>query len=198
MDKLWYTKFRTEDEIKYAMIDRDYIQKFIDLYCVEHFSVPEDITTDNLKEFLEIILRCYELYLFKMHELLDLGESIYTYIHRAYMEDFPDTHFPDYPDDDRRGLSLSVLHELDSSQIILPEDVPFLIAYMNVEEEKIAEKTYDTIDKYFDQFDRSKRCNEELPRRWEVLTKQRFEAIEKGQPLPIRPMGIKLDMCYKK
>ena len=196
MDKFWHLKLKTENSIKYVKIDRDYIQKFIDLYCVEHFSVPEDITTENLKEFLEIILRYYELYFFKMISLIDLGEALTNCLQEMYAEDFPETNFPYYPKEDRRELILTILDEIESSQSILPEDVPFLIDCMNVEEEKIAE-THKVITDYFDQFDRSKRFMEDIPR-FELLNKQRLEAIEKGRPLPIRPMGIELDMCYKK
>jgi hypothetical protein len=59
---------------------------------------------------------------------------------------------------------------------------------------------YDRLDKYFAQFDRNFKFNpgEEMDNRWKLINKQRIEAIEKNQPLPIRPMGMELDPCYKK
>ena len=40
--------------------------------------------------------------------------------------------------------------------------------------------------------------SKELSKLGELIYKQRLEAIEKNDPLPIKPMGIKLDPCYKK
>jgi hypothetical protein len=55
---------------------------------------------------------------------------------------------------------------------------------------------HDYIDNYFKQFDRSKRFREEA--RFNLINQQRKEAIENGQPIPIRPMGIEIDLFYKK
>ncbi len=120
-------------------------------------------------------------------------ESIYSYFHQAYDE------FPHYPKNDRKELALNVLCTLERSpgSSILPEDVPFLIEYLNVPDDKII-RMDSALDDYFDQFDLTKRCNEELSHRYEVLRQQRIEAIEKDEPLPIKPMGVELDMCYKK
>ena len=199
MDKLWYQKYYrgTELERQQVAARRQYIQRYIDLYCPELFSVPEDITTDNLKEFLEIILKYYQLYLFNLNELINLGESLTGYLHRAYMEDFPDTLYPRYPDSDRRGLALCILNEMDSCQSILPEDVPFLIKCLNVPNGEVA-GAYKAMKEYFEQLDCDMLRFKGARPRYDFLNKQRLEAIEKGRPLPIRPMGIELDMCYKK
>jgi len=194
IDKLWYKGDYSENEKEEIAASRKYIQRYIDYYCPESFKVPEDITTDNLQEFLETILKYYRLYLFNLNELINLGESIHEYFHRAYFDDFPDTFYPKYPDTDRRSLALSILNEMNSCQSIMPEDVPTLIKCLNVPDDQIADM-HDYIDNYFKQFDRSKRFREEA--RFNLINQQRKEAIENGQPIPIRPMGIEIDLFYK-
>lgn len=191
MNKLWYKDDRWEGGMEENIASREYIQRYIDLYCPERFSVPEDVTTDNLQEFLEIILKYYQLYLFNMNELINLGESITHCFHKAYYDDFPDTFYPTYPDSDRRQLTLHVLGKISNCPSILPEDVPTLIKCMNVPDEQIIDM-YNYIDNYYNQFDDLKRFSEDVPR-FDILNKQRLEAIKKGQPLPIRPMGIELN-----
>lgn len=82
------------------------------------------------------------------------------------------------------------------SWVILPENVPFVLKCLNAPYYKIIHKEQ-KLDDYFNQFDNMKRCSAEIPRRWEVITKQRQEELRKGEPLTIRPMGIELDVCYK-
>ena len=191
VNKLWYKEPHARSPMYDITSSREYIQKYIDLYCPEKYKVPEDITTDNLKEFLEIILKYYQLYLFDLNELINLGESINIYFHNAYFDDFPDTFYPNYPDTDRRSLALSILFEMNSTQVIMPEDVPTLIEYLNVPDDQIADM-HDYIDNYFEQFDLCKRFREELSR-FNLVSEQRKEAIENGHPIPIRPMGIELN-----
>ena len=74
--------------------------------------------------------------------------------------------------------------------------MPFILECLNAPSEKIIDM-YDKLDKCFEQFDISAKSDELLKRK-ELIDKQRLEAIEKHQPLPIKPMGMKLDPCYKK
>jgi hypothetical protein len=196
IDKFWYQNV-------YALQDnettgsRKCIQKFIDLYFNDIFNVPEDITMDNIKDFLERLLKYYEHYYFEFIQLINIGESIVTYFSHALIDENLERGFPEYSKSDRRNLVLDILWELYSSQTILPEDVPFLIQYLNTTDDKVLEARA-LFENYFDQFDIIKRTNKELPRRYKILEQQRLEAIEKWQPIPIRPMGIELDMCYLK
>ena len=132
-NKLWYQQDYSESEKKDLMANRNYIQRFIDLYCPEHFSIPEDITSDNLQEFLEITLKYYQLYLFSNGALVYLTESIYSYFHQAYDK------FPKYPKNDRKELALNILCTIErgSGSSIIPEDVAFLIKCLNISEDKI-------------------------------------------------------------
>lgn len=198
VNKLWYQDDFLENRSieEEVTASRRYIQRYIDLYCPERFNVPEDITPDNFQDFLEIILKYYGLYLFNLNELLNLAESIDLYFHRAYWEDFPDTLFPKYPETDRRELALYILVNIDQWIGILPEDAPTLIKCLNVPEEQIIDM-YDYIDNYFYQFDLIKRANESRSRQ-NFVNDQRKEAIAKGEPIPIRPMGIEIDLYYKK
>lgn len=196
VNKLWYKDDFFSAERDYILASRQYIQKYIDLYCPERFNVPEDITTDNLQEFLEIILKYYQLYLFNQNELINLGESIQEYYHKAFIDEFPKKWYPEYPKTDRRELALHILSEIANCPSILPEDVPVLIKCLNVPEAQIIDM-YDYIDNYFNQFERVKRANNQLTR-FNFVNDQRKEAIEKGQPIPIRPMGVEIDLYYKK
>ena len=191
-NKLWYQKDYSESEMEDLMANRNYIQEYIDLYCPELFKVPEDITADNLQEFLEIILKNYEFYLFSNDALVYLVESVYSCFHQAYDE------FPKYPKNNRKELALNILCTIERGpgSSIIPEDVKFLIKCLNVPDEEIV-NTHEYIESHFEQFDYSKRLTENSDR-FNLLNEQRKEAIEKGEPIPIRPMGIEIDLCYKK
>jgi len=197
MNKLWYKETYLGESTEDLVYARNHIQEIINLYCTGYFNVPEDITVDNLQQFLEIILKHYQLYNFHSSELAEICESIELYFHKAYFNDFPESFFPTYPKTDRRSLVLHIHDYIDTHEIwLLPEEVPMLIECMNVSDDKII-KMYDFMDNYFQQFDHAKRCNEEVGRRYRTIKKQRKEALESGKPIPIRPMGIELDLCYK-
>lgn len=83
-----------------------------------------------------------------------------------------------------------------NSWILLPEEVPLLIECLNIPEDEII-YVEEKLEKYFNQFDFIERSNIEFPKRWKTIKKQRQEALEKNEPLPIRPMGIELSLCYK-
>jgi len=53
------------------------------------------------------------------------------------------------------------------------------------------------MDNYFDQFDDQMRLDEYWLR-WETIIRQRKEALENNDLLPIQPMGITLNLCYKR
>ena len=191
-NKLWY-----KDE--YVRWVRGYLQELIDLYCsdLEQFKVPEDITLDNLKEFIEIILKHYQFYHIGPARMMDLGDALDIFLGFAFEDEFSDD-YPNYPRDDRRELTLYVSDYIRTftSYFIFSEDVPFILECLNAPNEEIIDM-YDKLDKYFEQFDMRAKPKE-LSKRLELIHKQRLEAIEKYQPLPIKPMGMKLDPCYKK
>lgn len=190
VNKLWY-----EDVDKdVLLISRNHIQSFIDIYCFdsEQFRIVEDIVPENIAEFLEIILKHYQQYHFHLWDLSDIGQALELYLHRAYMDDFPNTCYPVYPEGDKRNLGLYIIEyiQVGLGYTIFPEDVPYLIAYLHKDANEImgANKK---IEAYLNQFDHIKRCNEEAVKRWEVITTERQEAIKEGKPLPIRPMSMK-------
>jgi hypothetical protein len=196
-NKLWCKGEYEYDE--YVRWVRRCLQKYIDLYCSdsEQFKVPEDITLDNLKEFIEIILKHYQFYHIKSGRMMDLGDAFDIFLGHAFKDEFPDD-YPNYPRHDRRALTLYICDyiQMFTSDFIVPEDVPFILECLNAPNEEIIDM-YDKLDKYFEQFDSSAK-GDELFKRQELIDKQRLEAIEKNQPLPIKPMGMKLDPCYKK
>lgn len=196
VNKLWYQVNPEEEDDEELIVARNYIQSFIDLYFFDskQFKVVEDITTENLGEFLEVVLNYYERYQFHLINLSDLAEAIHLYFHRAYMEDFPDTCFPYY--NDKRQLALDIIDYVELPRyVILPEDIKHLIAYLHTSSDVvIADKQ---LIVYLEQFNYPKRFDEEEPRRWEAICKERIEAIKNNKPLPIRPMSIELDPCYK-
>lgn len=195
VNKLWY-----EEDLEDGKWAREYLQKYINFYCFDSklFKVPEDITFDNLKEFLEIIFRQYQHYNLSWLQLLYLGDAFDIYLDIAFRDEFEEG-YANFPDNDRRGLVLSVCRRCVQNSIwpIFPEDVPFLIECLNAPDAEIV-NMYDMLDNYFDQFDSVKRVNEEYKKRWETIKKERIEALQNNQPLPIRPMSIELDPCYQK
>ena len=150
-NKLWYK----DEDPKYVTWVRRYLQELIDLYCSdsEQFKLPEDITLDNLKEFIEIILKHYQLYHIGVARMMDLGDAFTIYLWNAFEDEFPED-YPNYPRDDRRALALYICIYLQSftSYFIFPEDVPFILECLNAPSEKIIDM-YDKLNKYFDQFD---------------------------------------------
>lgn len=197
-NKLWYTPLFEGECVDESIHFRNDIQQIIDMYCPELFQAPEDITPDNLQQFLEIILINYQYYYIRRHHILNLGEAFDDYFERAYKENFLEAGYIKYPDTDRHQLVLYIWHLFLSSgdfSILLPEYIPLLPECLHTSDDQII-YMYDKIDKYFEQFD-IKAHTEEIYHRHDILSEQRLKALEKGDPLPIRPMGIKLDMCYK-
>nr|WP_227780010.1 hypothetical protein [Rickettsia sp. Tenjiku01] len=72
-DKLWYTKINEED----AYISKT-LQEYIDVYFFDsaEFKAVEDITLENLGEFLEVMLKHYQQYHFHLGALYDTGEIL--------------------------------------------------------------------------------------------------------------------------
>lgn len=185
---------------EYTLWVPKYLQELIDLYFFdsEIFKVAADITDDNLKEFLEIILKHFQYYNITISRIWDLGDALVIYF---FYKDNDDIEEPVvYPETDRRELTFYILDNAMACYTmwcIMPEDVPFILKCLNAPDEQIIDM-YDKLDKYFEQYDGTQRCNVELPRRFDTINSQRIEAIEKNQPIPIKPMGIKIDLCYKK
>ena len=197
-NKLWYKPFFKGECVDELIHFRNDIQQIIDMYCPELFQAPEDITPDNLQQFLEVILINYRYYHIRRHHMLNLGDAFDDYFERAYKEDFLEEGYIKYSNTDRRQLVMYTWNLFLSSgafSALLPEDIPFLLECLHIPDDQIT-YMYDKIDKYFEQFDVEARV-EEICYRWDILVRQRQEALEKNKPLPIRPMGIKLDMCYK-
>ncbi len=194
--KMWYEPEFEGEDVTIENRLREYLQELIDLYCFDIFKVPEDITPDNLAQFLEIILRQYQYY--NLSNLISIGEIFEFYFHRTYKDEFCDNFLPTYPNTDRRSIAMCILKEcmIDNYWPILPEEVPFLIECLNVPEDEII-YIEEKLEKYFDQFDFIERGRNEFHKRWKVIKKQREEALANNQPLPIRPMGIELSLCYK-
>jgi hypothetical protein len=194
-NKLWYQDIDQREELW----TRKYIQELIDLYCPALFAVPEDITPDNFLQFLEVILKQYQLYNIDIGHMADLGDAIEFYFHKAYQDDFPDTLYPSYLKNDRRFLALLISNnclETSTWRHIVPEDVPFVLECLSVPDDQII-YIEERLKTYFNQFDEMRRHNIELSLRFKVLRMQRQLALGKREPLPIRPMGLELDMCYK-
>lgn len=194
VNKLWY-----EEDPEDGKWVREYLQELIDLYCFDSklFKVPEDITLENLKEFLEIILRQYQYYNMHIGHLLDLGDAFDIYLDVAFRDEFEEG-YANFPDSDRRGLALSISRRClqHMTWTLFPEDVSFVIECLNAPDAEVV-NMYDKLTKYFDQFDRINWTSKEEPKRWEAIKKERIEALQNNQPLPIRPMSIELDPCYK-
>lgn len=200
VNKLWYKRIDRDyggsisrDFSKY----RNFIQHFIDLYCDGVFKETEDITCDNLQVFVEIVLKQYQYYNIKMWDILNLSECIQIYFSQSYQEElYPDGIYI-IPESDRRSLASDIFDETNTTDwIMFPEDVSFVLGCLNCPEEDIINMPK-KLDEYFEQFDGDKKNNIEFPRRWEAIKRERMEALEKGEPLPIRPMSIELDPCYK-
>lgn len=177
------------------VLDFQYTQKFINLYCPESFKSLNDITPENLHIFLEIMLKQYQYYNMDIHHIKDLAESVGDYLYDSYIDQFSEGVYC-YPNNDRRSLSDFILTELDCFSIF-PSDVPFVLECLNCEDNEVA-LINDRLKAYFEQFDQMQKMNVEHPRRWQAIKRERIEALAKNEPLPIRPMSITLDPCYKK
>ena len=189
--------YRKETDESLCTWSKSCIQKIINFYGPESFHEIENINVNNLHQFLKVLLKNYQYYNISLGSLMELGDAIEEYFKRIYVDH--NWWYPNYPKTDRRLLSLLIIDNCMATTWwwpILPQDVPFLLECLNISDELIIYME-GKLNAYFNQFDLVKRCNAEIPRRWEVITRQRKEALEKGEPLPIRPMGIELDMCYK-
>lgn len=94
MNKLWYEPRFAGEDVTAENISRQYLQEIIDLYCFDVFKVLEDITPDNLAQFLEIILKQYEYY--NLSDLMSIDDVFELYFYRRYKDDFPNNFFPVY------------------------------------------------------------------------------------------------------
>jgi len=193
-NKLWYEKISIEDSYI-----RKTLQEYIDLYFLDstQFKVVEDITLENLNEFLEVMLKHYQQYHFHVTELYDIGETLEYYFDYVYMNEEREINYPKYDNEDRRKLAILMLDYMQMIGIpnVLPEDVPYLIEFLHAKDGEVT-KAIEKLDAYLSQFDLMKRHNEGY-RRWEAITKERQQAIAGNKPLPIRPMSIELSKCLR-
>lgn len=174
-----------------------FIKECMDLYCTGQFTQVDNLNLQNIPYFLEIILKRYEEYYFNSIDLKDLGDALSTYILYADLDEFPYQESKNLSGNDRRCLGVNMAWILDDTSFtILPEDVPVLINYLHTPDDQLV-GSYDRLIDYLEQFDNTVRWSE-VDKRWEVITQQRIEAIARRKPMPVRPMGIELDMCYKK
>lgn len=187
------------DHDEYTNYSLKYLQKLIDLYFFDSqkYNTPQDITLDNIQDFIQPILEQYYYYNLCTNNLFHIGDALEVYIRRAFADQF-DGDYPNFPQTDKRALILFICDRclMSSDWSVFPEDIPFILECINAPGEECMGR-YEILDKYFEQFDRKARYLEE-DRRWEAIKRERMEALEKGEPLPIRPMSIELDPCYKK
>ena len=181
-----------------------YLQELIDVYFFdsEQFKVPSDITNDNLHQFLETILKHYQYYHIHYTVLLNLGDALDTYLYYLdydVIEGY--SKHTVYLKNDRRYAANRVYNDCLQGggdwHHMFPEEVPFVLEYLTAPETEIIH-IEEKLDAYFEQFDMMQRCNVEIPRRWKAICRERLEAIKNDESLlPIKPMTIELDMCYK-
>ena len=137
------------------------IQSFIDLYCfeTEKFKVVEDITPENCADFWKIILNQFKHYNITLDNLSDLGDALQFYFTSAYELEYAE--YPVYPKNDRRNLAMYIDRYLQVSNtiIVLPEDVPKLIEYLDTPSGNEREAG-EVMDKYLNQFTRARREEE--------------------------------------
>lgn len=193
-DKLWHEKINKED----TYIKKT-IQEYIDLYFFDSakFKVVEDITLENLGEFLEVMLKHYQYYHFHLGELYDVGEVLEEYFDYVFMDYNKEINYPKYIAENKCRLGLLMLNyiQMIGTPRIFSEDVPHLIEFLHTKDGEV-KKAEGKLDTYFAQFDDMKRQDEDY-RRWEAITKERQQALAENKPLPIRPMSIELSKCLK-
>lgn len=193
-DKLWYKKINEED----AYISKT-LQEYIDLYFFDsvEFKAVEDITLENLGEFLEVMLKHYQQYHFHLGELYDTGEILEEYFDYVFMDDEKYINYPKYSKEDRRNLGwlLIVNYIQMCNPRLFPEDVTHLIEFLHAKDGEVT-KAQEKLNTYLAQFDLMKRQDEDY-RCWEAITKERQQAIAENKPLPIRPMSIELSKCLQ-
>lgn len=150
-NKLWYEKISTKDSYI-----RTTLQEYIDLYFSDsiQFKIVEDITLENLNEFLEIILKHYQQYHFHATELFDIGETLEYYFDYVYMNEEREINYPEYDNEDRRKLAILMLDYMQMIGIpkVLHEDVPYLIEFLHANDGEVTQAR-EKLDTYLTQFD---------------------------------------------
>lgn len=181
VNKKWYEELE-EDELW----TREYLQELIGKYCFNYYNVVEDITPENVVLFLGSIFKQYEGYRLCDESLIDIGDALCLYFHKAFKDEFPDTSYPSYHKKDKRNIAMNIISYMyEGEYVILPKDVPELLNYLNTSENNVME-AYDKFAYYLSNFDNTAR-NYENKALCSAIQQQRAEAQAKGEPEPQEP-----------
>lgn len=138
-------------------------------YLGTSFKEIVDVDLENLGKFLIPILKAFSEGVISASKMGEVGYAIRIYIHRRYLDDFPDTCYPDFGEDHPLSVPLNVLDYIEggSNYIegkithfwIFPEDGAFFIEMLKEPPEKALE-TNKKIDDFVEQFDTDERFKE--------------------------------------
>ena len=125
--------------------DRKFINKMIDRID-NKFSKIEDIDLENLRVFLIILLLSFQEKKFSLNDILNILDVLEIYIHRRYMDDYPETCYPNPSDNDPISIGLNAIDYINegvSYGNLLPNIMNPLLNYLNTPKEKEKEATFE-------------------------------------------------------
>lgn len=146
---------------------RFFFNKLIDSIKSETFKEVEDIDLDNLREFLILVLQSLQEKKFDLDDILDIIDALETYLHRRYMDEWPENHYPVPPDSDPLSIGLNALDYIKQAiydEDLQPKTFKRLLTYLKTPLGQ-QEKATKTMEKYMEEMKkkwRKKEAREDL------------------------------------
>lgn len=142
--------------------NKEFLNQIIKNIVKGSFRKLDDLSLDNLRNFLIPILKAYEKGLIDHSTLKNIADGLEEFIYEKYSSDYPDSAYPKLPEEDKRFIGLKIIDYIDGMLdqfIIFPEDVSHFIEALQIPIGKEVEG-YEKLKKYIKSFNFSQRLQE--------------------------------------
>ncbi|MGI4851628.1 MAG: hypothetical protein ACRYGR_06775 [Janthinobacterium lividum] len=89
--------------------NRAFVDPLIKRINSNKFKEIEDIDLENLREFLILVLQSFQEKKFGLNDILNILDNLEIYIHRRYMDEYPETCYPCPSDSEPMSIGLNAI-----------------------------------------------------------------------------------------
>lgn len=154
-----FAKEKLDDDF---LKDINFLNEITQTFSKGQFKNVQEINLENLRDYLLCILEAFGQEKISVRKMSEIGEALRTYIFRRYEDEYPDTLYPYFQEDNSKFVALNILDYIYGTIedfTMFPEDSTFFIEMLEEPADK-AKETNEKIYAYTAQFDDIKRFHE--------------------------------------